>query len=76
MTGIDHNDKKDAVNAASQPVDESQVKNQSNGPGNYTICCLSESSGNAECVSRCGRSSNGCITLELKHQAGSRTKPI
>ncbi|CAO3654357.1 unnamed protein product [Mucor fragilis] len=33
MTGIDHNDKKDAVNAASQPVDESQVKNQSNGPG-------------------------------------------
>ncbi|KAG1115955.1 hypothetical protein G6F42_013816 [Rhizopus arrhizus] len=36
MTGIDHNEKKDAVNAASQPVDESQVKNQtkqSNAPG-------------------------------------------
>lgn len=43
MTGIDHNEKKDAVNAASQPVDESQVKNQtkqSNAPGNFSICSL------------------------------------
>lgn len=57
MTGIDHNEKKDAVNAASQAVDESQVKNQTkqaNAPGNIGICCLSEGSRNAECMSRCG----------------------
>jgi hypothetical protein len=57
MTGIDHNENKDAVSAATQPVDESQVTNQTkqpNAPGNFSMCYLSEDFGNTKCVSRCG----------------------